>query len=286
MPIYTNQVCHVYSGKSTLSGRLLLFFLNPLDQGIGMRGPFRKAASVFLIKSYLLCTIIMRGPFSYDNLLLSRFLFAFLQTKMGEDLSGRDGMRISKADDTLYYYNKCLESEEIICLHKRMTIEAVDGLQKAQKVSDYSKLSAEGTITECINHCLIQVHLNANSDHKEETCIGCFIHSDQNWLKPLLGCDELWPRQHGIGYMLMNIFWGLGTGGFTMPNNSNELYATQLAQLQEMGFFDTRENRQALTATAVYDLYGCFSLEEEEQCICKLAVFKVPSIFEDTHLGG
>ncbi|CAH1440976.1 unnamed protein product [Lactuca virosa] len=54
--------------------------------------------------------------------------------------------------------------------------------------------------------------------------------------------------------MLMNIFWGLGTGGFTMPNNSNvhpeELYATQLAQLQEMGFFDTRENRQAMTATA------------------------------------
>ncbi|CAI9291351.1 unnamed protein product [Lactuca saligna] len=48
-----------------------------------------------------------------------------------------------------------------------------------------------------------------------------------------------------------------------------------LAQLQEMRFFDTRENRQALTATA----------EEEEQCICKLAVFKVPSIFEDTHLA-
>lgn len=54
--------------------------------------------------------------------------------------------------------------------------------------------------------------------------------------------------------MLMNMFGGLGTGGFTMPNNSNvppeELYATQLAQLQEMGFFDMRENLQALTATA------------------------------------
>ncbi|KAI3798789.1 hypothetical protein L1987_34068 [Smallanthus sonchifolius] len=53
--------------------------------------------------------------------------------------------------------------------------------------------------------------------------------------------------------MLMNMFGSLGTGGFTTPNNSNvppeELYATQLAQLQEMGFFDTRENLQALTAT-------------------------------------
>nr|XP_043632195.1 ubiquitin domain-containing protein DSK2b-like isoform X2 [Erigeron canadensis] len=54
--------------------------------------------------------------------------------------------------------------------------------------------------------------------------------------------------------MLMNMFGGLGTGGFSTPNPSNvppeELYATQLAQLQEMGFFDTRENLQALTATA------------------------------------
>ncbi|KAL7581837.1 hypothetical protein Lser_V15G49058 [Lactuca serriola] len=53
-------------------------------------------------------------------------------TKMGEDISGGDEMRISKVDDALYYYNKCLESEEIICLDRRMTIEAVDGLQKAQ----------------------------------------------------------------------------------------------------------------------------------------------------------
>ncbi|KAK9062079.1 hypothetical protein SSX86_019264 [Deinandra increscens subsp. villosa] len=53
--------------------------------------------------------------------------------------------------------------------------------------------------------------------------------------------------------MLMNMFGSLGSGGFATPNNSNvppeELYATQLAQLQEMGFFDTRENLQALTAT-------------------------------------
>ncbi|KAK1440518.1 hypothetical protein QVD17_06346 [Tagetes erecta] len=53
--------------------------------------------------------------------------------------------------------------------------------------------------------------------------------------------------------MLMNMFGGLGAGGFTTPNNSNvppeELYATQLAQLQEMGFFNTAENLQALTAT-------------------------------------
>ncbi|KAK6924568.1 Ubiquitin-associated domain [Dillenia turbinata] len=54
--------------------------------------------------------------------------------------------------------------------------------------------------------------------------------------------------------MLMNMFGGLGTGGLNVPNRSNvppeELYATQLSQLQEMGFFDTQENIRALTATA------------------------------------
>ncbi|KAL3525184.1 hypothetical protein ACH5RR_013556 [Cinchona calisaya] len=54
--------------------------------------------------------------------------------------------------------------------------------------------------------------------------------------------------------MLMNMFGGLGTGGLTVPNRSNvppeELYATQLSQLREMGFFDTQENIRALIATA------------------------------------
>ncbi|KAH9620442.1 hypothetical protein KSS87_017378 [Heliosperma pusillum] len=53
--------------------------------------------------------------------------------------------------------------------------------------------------------------------------------------------------------MLMNMFGGLGAGGLTTPENSNvppeELYATQLTQLQEMGFFDTQENIRALQAT-------------------------------------
>ncbi|XP_052196713.1 ubiquitin domain-containing protein DSK2b-like isoform X2 [Diospyros lotus] len=54
--------------------------------------------------------------------------------------------------------------------------------------------------------------------------------------------------------MLMNMFGGLGTGSPTVPNRPNvppeELYATQLSQLQEMGFFDTQENIRALVATA------------------------------------
>ncbi|KAA8532061.1 hypothetical protein F0562_006797 [Nyssa sinensis] len=54
--------------------------------------------------------------------------------------------------------------------------------------------------------------------------------------------------------MLMNMFGGLGAGSLTVPNRSDvppeELYATQLAQLQEMGFFDTQENIRALSATA------------------------------------
>ncbi|KAF9603938.1 hypothetical protein IFM89_039158 [Coptis chinensis] len=54
--------------------------------------------------------------------------------------------------------------------------------------------------------------------------------------------------------LLMNMFSGLGAGGMAVPNPSNvppeELYATQLSQLQEMGFFDTQENIRALSATA------------------------------------
>lgn len=54
---------------------------------------------------------------------------------------------------------------------------------------------------------------------------------------------------------LMQMFGGLGAGGnLGVPNNRNappeELYATQLAQLQEMGFFDTQENIRALIATS------------------------------------
>ncbi|PSS32251.1 Ubiquitin domain-containing protein [Actinidia chinensis var. chinensis] len=54
--------------------------------------------------------------------------------------------------------------------------------------------------------------------------------------------------------LLMNVFGGLGAGGLTVPNNPDvlpeELYATQLQQLQEMGFFDTQENIRALRATS------------------------------------
>lgn len=54
--------------------------------------------------------------------------------------------------------------------------------------------------------------------------------------------------------MLMNMFGGLGAGNMNIPSRSDvppeQLYATQLSQLQEMGFFDTQENIRALTATA------------------------------------
>ncbi|KAI4314643.1 hypothetical protein L6164_027531 [Bauhinia variegata] len=54
--------------------------------------------------------------------------------------------------------------------------------------------------------------------------------------------------------MLMNMFGGLGAGSLAVPNRSDEppeqLYATQLSQLQEMGFFDTQENLRALIATS------------------------------------
>ncbi|KAL6220795.1 hypothetical protein ACLB2K_008549 [Fragaria x ananassa] len=53
---------------------------------------------------------------------------------------------------------------------------------------------------------------------------------------------------------LLNLFGGLGTGSPAVPNRPNvppeELYAAQLSQLQEMGFFDRQENIQALTTSA------------------------------------
>ncbi|TYH78639.1 hypothetical protein ES332_D03G002800v1 [Gossypium tomentosum] len=53
---------------------------------------------------------------------------------------------------------------------------------------------------------------------------------------------------------MMTMFSGLGTGSLGVPNRSDvppeQLYATQLSQLQEMGFIDTRENIQALIASA------------------------------------
>ncbi|XP_047314891.1 ubiquitin domain-containing protein DSK2b-like isoform X2 [Impatiens glandulifera] len=54
--------------------------------------------------------------------------------------------------------------------------------------------------------------------------------------------------------MLMNMFSSMGTANPTIPNRPNvppeELYVTQLTQLQEMGFFDTQENLRALIATS------------------------------------
>ncbi|XP_076927532.1 ubiquitin domain-containing protein DSK2b-like [Bidens hawaiensis] len=61
--------------------------------------------------------------------------------------------------------------------------------------------------------------------------------------------------QNNVGLdFWMNMFGGLGAGGLAAPNVPDvppeQLYATQLSQLQEMGFFDTQENIRALRATA------------------------------------
>ncbi|KAK2978700.1 hypothetical protein RJ640_026918 [Escallonia rubra] len=61
--------------------------------------------------------------------------------------------------------------------------------------------------------------------------------------------------QNNLGLeSLMNMFGGLRGGGLPVPNVPDvppeQLYATQLSQLQEMGFFDTQENIRALLATS------------------------------------
>ncbi|OAP08006.1 hypothetical protein AXX17_AT2G12340 [Arabidopsis thaliana] len=53
--------------------------------------------------------------------------------------------------------------------------------------------------------------------------------------------------------LLMNMFGSLGAGGLSGTNQPNvppeERFATQLQQLQEMGFYDRAENIRALLAT-------------------------------------
>ncbi|KAL4571734.1 hypothetical protein LXL04_018499 [Taraxacum kok-saghyz] len=50
---------------------------------------------------------------------------------------------LGEVDDASYYYNKCLESGENVCLDRRITIEAADGLQKTQKVAEFIKLCTD-----------------------------------------------------------------------------------------------------------------------------------------------
>ncbi|KAH9710656.1 ubiquitin domain-containing protein DSK2b [Citrus sinensis] len=73
------------------------------------------------------------------------------------------------------------------------------------------------------------------------------------WLDPAVVWYHYGTPNMGLE-MLMNMFGGLGAGSLAVPNRSDvppeQLYATQLSQLQEMGFFDTQENIRALIATA------------------------------------
>ncbi|KAL8236678.1 hypothetical protein R6Q59_017759 [Mikania micrantha] len=50
---------------------------------------------------------------------------------------------LGELEDASYNYNMCLDSESIVCLDRRLAIEAADGLQKMQKVDSYLKQSAE-----------------------------------------------------------------------------------------------------------------------------------------------
>ncbi|XP_075476343.1 ubiquitin domain-containing protein DSK2b-like [Primulina tabacum] len=64
-------------------------------------------------------------------------------------------------------------------------------------------------------------------------------------------------NQNNMGFdALMNLFGGFGGGGLNVPSTNNpnvppeELYTTQLSQLQDMGFYDREENIRALRATS------------------------------------
>ncbi|OWM78929.1 uncharacterized protein LOC116197602 [Punica granatum] len=50
---------------------------------------------------------------------------------------------LGEIENALSCFNKCLESGANVCLDRRLIIDAADGLQRAQKVAEYIKLSAK-----------------------------------------------------------------------------------------------------------------------------------------------
>ncbi|XP_016495875.2 uncharacterized protein LOC107814888 [Nicotiana tabacum] len=50
---------------------------------------------------------------------------------------------LGEVEEAMQYYNNCLESRINLCLDRRITIDAADGLQKAQKVSEHMHRCAE-----------------------------------------------------------------------------------------------------------------------------------------------
>ncbi|XP_024922352.3 uncharacterized protein LOC107431637 isoform X1 [Ziziphus jujuba] len=52
-------------------------------------------------------------------------------------------LALGEVEDAIKYFNKCLESGADVCLDRRIIIDAADGLQKAQKVAEWTEISAE-----------------------------------------------------------------------------------------------------------------------------------------------
>lgn len=134
--------------------------------------------------------------------------------------------------------------------------------------------------------CLALVALQSSDKEKNQSLSQALAQSNarliimQNNNSNVCDCSIIAGATNMNMETLMNLFGGLGTGSLAVPNRSNgcysfsfvfiytfsfalhsfhsiilsvppeELYATQLTQLQEMGFFDTQENIRALIATA------------------------------------
>lgn len=64
----------------------------------------------------------------------------FLKVQMR---AGNCHLVLGEVEDALQYFSKCLESGRIVCLDRRLMIEASDNLLKAQKVAECMKQSAE-----------------------------------------------------------------------------------------------------------------------------------------------
>ncbi|KAK4791098.1 hypothetical protein SAY86_031511 [Trapa natans] len=61
-------------------------------------------------------------------------------------------LALGEIEDALYYYKKCLQAGNEVCADRRIAVEASEGMQKAQKVTD------------CINHCAELLVSKASQD--------------------------------------------------------------------------------------------------------------------------
>ncbi|KAK1325660.1 hypothetical protein QJS10_CPA01g00267 [Acorus calamus] len=132
---------------------------------------------------------------------------------------------------------------QVLSLNPQMRA-MMDANPQMREMMQNPELIRQLTSPEALQHMAsLQALLSRNRPNQEQNQTGGVTGTGNNG-----GLDLLMNMFGGLGA------GGLGAGGLGTPNPLNvppeQLYASQLSQLQEMGFFDTQENIRALSATA------------------------------------